>query len=429
MLRPARYPQAHSLTKYRALEAASAAFAVPPVAAPVVVSFEDVVNPAGVAQPACTRCGDCCGGCNVGAKNTVALTYLPDAAAHGARLFTHARLRHVERVPAGGWCVHFERLDVPAADGGAASGAVTADLVVLAAGTLGSTEILLRSRERGLALSARLGHGFSANGDIIAFGYGAKVPVDAIGVGHPAKVEGLEVGACVSGQIEIADAADLARSLTIQEGVLPSALAPILPPLFIPNGRLIGALKSLIAGVYRGPFASLQTFFAVSHDSASGRLVLEEDRLALAWPGAEDEPVYRRLDAALEALVRSAGGSYVKNPLAGTMMGRQPATAHPLGGCGMGRERGEGVIDHRCRVFDAGPGAGPADVHDGLYVVDGAIMPRSLGVNPLLTISALAERAMLLLAADRGLAFDAGPRAYAAPISVAAPGAVPRTAR
>ena len=88
----------------------------------------------------------------------------------------------------------------------------------------------------------------------------------------------------------------------------------------------------------------------------------------------------------------------MKNPLAGTMMGHQPATAHPLGGCGMGRERGDGVVDHKCRVFDAGPGAGAADVHDGLYVIDGAIMPRSLGVNPLLTITALAERAMLHLA-------------------------------
>src|SRR4029079_13623265 len=102
-------------------------------------------------------------------------------------------------------------------------------------GTLGSTEILLRSREQGLALSDRLGRHFSANGDIIAFGYGAKLPVNAIGGGHPAKVEGLDVGASVSGQIEIVDEHDLARSLTIQEGVLPSALAPMLPALFIPN--------------------------------------------------------------------------------------------------------------------------------------------------------------------------------------------------
>jgi cholesterol oxidase len=420
-VRPARDEAAAERTKYQALSRAGVALGKAPVPAPVVVSFAPTVNPAGVAQPGCTRCGDCCGGCNVGAKNTVALTYLPDAARHGAEIFTHVKVRHVARAPQGGWRVHFEREDA-VANGAASPGTVTADVVVLAAGTLGSTEILLRSREQGLAVSDRLGKSFSANGDIIAFGYGAKLPVNAIGVGHPAKVEGLDVGACVSGQIEIVDEEDLANSLTIQEGVLPSALAPILPALFIPNGRLLGALKSLIAGVYKGPFASLQTFFAVSHDSASGRLVLEDDRIALAWPGAKDEPVYRRLDAALEALVRQAGGSYVKNPLAGTMMGQQPATAHPLGGCGMGRERGDGVVNHKCQVFDAGPGTGSADVHEGLYVVDGAIMPRSLGVNPLLTITALAERAMLHLAHDRGLTFDAAPRTYATPISVTAPG-------
>jgi cholesterol oxidase len=320
--------------------------------------------------------------------------------------------------------VYFDRQDGATGKTGADSAAiVTADLVVLAAGTLGSTEILLRSRERGLAVSDRLGHKFSANGDIIAFGYGAKTPVDAIGVGHPAKVEGLDVGACVSGQIEIVDAADLTKSLTIQEGVLPSALAPILPVLFIPNGRLLGALQSLISGVYKGPFAGLQTFFAVSHDSASGRLVFEDDRIAVSWPTAKDEPVYQRLDAALEALVKRAGGSYVKNPLAGTMMGHQPATAHPLGGCGMWAERGDGVVDHKCQVFDDRAGAGSTGVHEGLYVIDGSIMPRSLGVNPLLTITALAERAMLHLARDRGLSFDDAPRTYAAPIRVAAPGA------
>jgi cholesterol oxidase len=416
-VRPARDPLAAERTKYQALHRASAALGKEPVHAPVVVGFEARINPAGVAQPACTRCGDCCGGCNVGAKNTVALTYLPDAARHGAEIFTHAKVRHVARVLEGGWRIHFDRQDVAGR-----VGTVTADMVVLAAGTLGSTEILLRSREQGLALSDRLGRSFSANGDIIAFGYGATLPVNAIGVGHPAKVDGLDVGACVSGQIEIVDEHDLANSLTIQEGVMPSALAPLLPALFIPNGRLLGALKSLIAGVYKGPFASLQTFFAVSHDTASGRLVLEDDRLSLSWPGAKDEPVYARLDAALEALVGQAGGSYVKNPLAGTMMGQQPATAHPLGGCGMGRERGDGVVDHKCRVFDARPGAGAADVHEGLYVIDGAVMPRSLGVNPLLTITALAERAMLHLAADRGLAFDDAPRTYATPISVSAPG-------
>jgi cholesterol oxidase len=391
------------------------------VAAPVAVSFEATVNPAGIAQPACTRCGDCCGGCNAGAKNTVALTYLPDAARHGAEIFTHAKVRRVAKGADGRWQVHLQRLDSPA---GAAPSEmrVSADVVVLAAGTLGSTEILLRSRATGLPLSDRLGQGFSANGDIIAFGYGGRSRIDAIGVGHPARVEGVDVGACVSGQIEIVDEADLAGSLTIQEGVLPSALAPLLPVLFIPNGRLLGALKSLVAGVYKGPFANLQTFFAVSHDSASGRLVLEDDRVALAWPGAQEEPVYRRLDEALSTLVKAAGGSYVKNPLAGTMMGRQPATAHPLGGCGIGRDRGEGVVNHKGQVFDDRTGAGTADVHGGLYVMDGSVMPRSLGVNPLLTITALAERAMLHMAGDLGLSFDDAPVCIGAAIPVATRG-------
>ncbi len=415
-LRPARDPVAHRRTKYKALHHAGQAMGRQPVAAPVVVSFDAGINPAGVEQPACTHCGDCCGGCNVGAKNTVALTYLPDAVRHGAHVFTHAKVGRVEKAGADGWRVHFDRLD---RSGG--HGTVAADIVVLAAGTLGSAEILLRSRAFGLALSDRLGHGFSANGDIIAFGYGAKLPVNAIGLGHPAKIEGVDVGACVSGQIEIVDDGELANSLTIQEGVLPSALAPILPALFIPNGRILGALKSLIAGVYKGPFASLQTFFAVSHDSASGRLMLEDDRLLLDWPNAGEEPVYRRLDAALEALVRHAGGSYVKNPLAGTMMGRQPATAHPLGGCGMGRSRHEGVVDHKCRVFDASPGRDATDVHEGLYVIDGGVMPRSLGVNPLLTITALAERALLHMGRDLRLVFDAEPRRYATPVPATAP--------
>jgi cholesterol oxidase len=421
-LRPAREAGAAERPKYQALARSAGATGGGMVAAPVVVSFAETTNPAGVHQPACTLCGDCCAGCNVGAKNTVALTYLPDAVAHGAEVFAEARVRQVSLGP-DGWRVDFEPAGAARKELGEGERTVTAPIVILAAGTLGSSEILLRSRERGLALSDRLGHGFSGNGDIIAFGYGAKQRVNAIGVGHPRRFEGETVGACVSGQIEIVDEQRLEHSLTIQEGVLPSALAPMLPALFVPGGRLLGALESLVKGVYRGPFAHLQTFFAVSHDSATGELRLEGDRLAIHWPQAAEEPVFKRLDAALEAATRAVGGSYVKNPLAGTVMGTQPATAHPLGGARLGADRSAGVVDHRGGVFDGRSGAGSTDVHEGLYVIDGSIIPRSLGVNPLLTITALAERAMLLMAQERGLRFDDAPRAANAVAEGLVPGA------
>jgi cholesterol oxidase len=398
MLRPARYAKAGELTKFRALEAASAGLGKGPVAAPVVVSFDDVVNPAGVAQPACTLCGDCCSGCNVGAKNTVAMTYLPDARAHGAEIFTELSVSRVVKAE-GGWHVYFAPSD--AKDGGESF--VAARTVVLAAGTLGSTEILLRSREHGLALSDRLGERFSANGDIIAFALGGSEQVNGVGVGHPPKYVGDAIGACVAGQIELPDARDLDRSMIVQEGVLPSALAPLLPVFFIAGGRLLGAAQSLIKGVYHGPLSHLHTFFVVSHDEARGRITLDNGNAKVEWPGVGEEPVYARVDEALTKAAASVGARYIKSPLAATSMGTKPATAHPLGGCGMGADSASGVVNHKCQVFD---GRSDGSVHAGLYVCDGSVIPRSIGVNPLLTITALAERAMVHLARDRNLGFD-----------------------
>jgi cholesterol oxidase len=402
MLRPARYRQVAELTKYRALEASSVAFGVPPVAAPVVVSFEENVNPAGVVQPACTLCGDCCSGCNVGAKNTVAMTYLPDAKAHGAEIFTELSVIQIAKGE-GGWRVYLQPSDAK----DPTPSVVEAKTVVLAAGTLGSTEILLRSRERGLPLSDQLGERFSANGDIVAFALGGSARVNGIGVGFPPKFVGDAIGACVAGQIELPNTRELDRSMILQEGVLPSALAPLLPVFFIAGGRLLGAAQSLIKGVYQGPLSHLHTFFVVSHDDASGRIGLDNGNAQVHWPHVGEQPVYARVDHALTRAAEAVGARYIKSPLAATATGTKPATAHPLGGCGMGHDAATGVVNHKCQVFD---GKSEGGVHSGLYVCDGSVIPRSIGVNPLLTITALTERAMVHLARDHNLGFDANPR-------------------
>ena len=76
--------------------------------------------------------------------------------------------------------------------------------IVLGAGALGSTEILLRSREKGLALSPQLGHSFTGNGDVLAFSYNNDRPVNGIGTGHPARVDVSPPGPCITGAIDLA---------------------------------------------------------------------------------------------------------------------------------------------------------------------------------------------------------------------------------
>ena len=430
MLQPQPYPAgARALNKLRAMEAAAQALGAHLDRPPINVTFEEGYNAAGVWQEKCNLCGDCCSGCNVGAKNTVLMNYLPDALAFKAKIFCNAGVDWIERNSADGWTVGFTALGLGREAFDRNEQSVRAKIVVLAAGTLGSTGILLRSRARGLKLSPALGTRFSGNGDVLAFGYNNDRPIDGIGLGHraaaydPARDSEHPVGPTITGLIDLRATPDLGDAMVIEEGSIPGGLATFIPAAMALGATLIGRdtdggdllsekmreVESLTLGAYRGAIANSQTFLVMSHDGSDGRIELEDGRVRVRWPGVGERPGFERVAEKLEAAVSATGGTYLPNPIWTPLFGHDLVTVHPLGGCPMGRDASVGVVDGDCRVFASEYGT---EVHPDLFICDGAVLPRSLGVNPLLTISAVAERALIRLARakDRTIDMTSAPR-------------------
>lgn len=419
MLRP--QPMAGPPTvKFQAMEKSAKGLGAQLKRPPLHIAFANGANAAGVFQKACIMCGDCCSGCNVGAKTTTQLTYLPDAVAHGAEIFTECTVRSLRRNSADDW-----QIILAPPKNGTARSSLTAKIVVLAARTLGSTEILLRSQAEGLALSGRLGDRFSANADAIAIGYNNDIPVNNVGVGYPPKADLDPVGTAVAALIDLRDTPELKDAITIVEAAMPSSIGPLLPMLLTTGAQFTGvdsdggladeldeagrALSSLVNGAYRGALHNTQTFLAIGHDDASGRMRLEDDRLTIYWPDAAQQAVYGAIEERIKQAVAATGGAYMPNPASMRLMGGHPMTVHPLGGCAIGHDIESGVVNHKGEVFDAAHSPEDGAVHRGLYVCDGAVILRSVGIHPLLTIIALAERAMMHLAESHGLSFDDEP--------------------
>ena len=421
MLKPSSYPADFPpLAKLDALqESASPFLSNTPNAKfyrpPITVNFDiGGTNHVGVEQQPCKLCGDCVTGCNYSAKNTVLMNYLPDARNFGADIFCGCAVRWVERI-GDQWIVHFDPIGEGREKFDAPTLTVSAEIVVISAGTLGFTEILLRSRANGLKVSDQLGCRFTGNGDVIGFGYNNDIPINGIGYGT-LKPEGRDpVGPCIAGIIDLREQATLQNGMVIEEGSIPGALGTLIPIVFSAAAKVLGKdtdtgiadtisekareWESLMQGAYHGATFNTQTYLVMSHDSAAGRMELVDDRLRVAWPDAGSQPGVRQINENLNECTQANGGTFVPNPLWSKLFGHELITVHPLGGCVMAEEAASGVVNERGQVFADVQGTA---VHKGLYVSDGAIIPLSLGVNPLLTISALAERCAALIAKDYG---------------------------
>ncbi|RBP51222.1 GMC oxidoreductase [Arenicella xantha] len=439
------------LNKLLALEKSALALGVEVVRPDINVTFDQGrANHFGFQQEQCNLCGDCCSGCNVGAKNTTLMNYLPDAKAHGAELFCNTTVDYIEQTK-GGWLIYVKPTERPARRSRSYKHKVIkAKVLVLACGTLGSTEIMLRSKAAGLKCSEQLGQQFSGNGDLLAFGYnsywqdnnehsdpmlredGAPRYESVYGVGQGTNelTDDQMPGPCITGVIDLRDDGQAAeQQLVIEEGVVPGAFASVISATlmfgaagnanFLRYGagqaetrlRDVQAVATAVESdpsalsdlAYTGAISRTQTYLVMGMDESSGKLELDQNRLKIDWPDVGKSSIVKANHDTLARVNDAVQGQLIKNPISKDAFGNKLITVHPLGGCGMADTHQQGVVNDRCQVFDCDS---DSSVYAGLYICDGSIMPGAIGVNPLLTISALAERCCDLLANEHGWHID-----------------------
>jgi cholesterol oxidase len=415
-LRTGPHPRGHELTKVRALEqgalgVAGAGFGLCDIA----VNFEfEGANAAGVKQRRCINCGDCVTGCNVGAKNTLDTNYLALAKSAGVHMFTQVEVDHIQKLAGGGYAVSYTRRGAAGEERGSLA---ARRAVIVSAGALGSTGIMLRSRANGLPLPDTLGTRFSGNGDFTAIAYNSDQRINSLAWGaypesdrarriQPAPGPTLYPGPTIVARIKYNTGQPLAERITFEDLSLPlmyvdtarATFAAVLgrdtdPQDFLDNAhefarraRDFGAFDPRLE---TGALNHTLIYLIMGHDDAGGRLELDglTGDATIVWPGVGDQEVFRRETALAGTHATALGATFIENPLWAFSPFRTLLTPHPLGGCPMGESHATGVVNDLGQVFD-----GLGGLHEGLYIADGSIVPTSIGVNPFLTISALTER-------------------------------------
>jgi cholesterol oxidase len=415
MQRPVRYPYA-STPKTVAFERAAAAAGLEVERPPLAITFavgESEPAPAvqlppddnlhGTPRRTCRLCGECNVGCNEGAKNTLDFTYLSAAVRQGAQIRACCEAIGVAPDGEGGYTVrylqhvsargeHPERLLDPTAERDCE---IRARVVVLAAGTFGSTRLLLASRPALPRLSPQLGRRFSSNGDMFAVArdcrtgdgprrrrpwrvldpsHGPVITVSASrrdghhlwlqDAGGPATSEWLWQGPELPSDLWAMTGVALRRTVARLRGRRETRLGPDV-------ARVVGSTRSSSA---------MLPLLQMGIDVPGGRLRLRGDVLELDWDPRDESASYFRASREMTRRVAGElGGRLGPAPLARRKRG---LTVHALGGCPMGESWRAGVVDPWGEVFG----------RRGLFVADGSVMPGPVGPNPGLTIAAVADR-------------------------------------
>jgi cholesterol oxidase len=352
----------------------------------------------------CRLSGECDLGCNYGSKNTLDHTYLSAAKHLGADIRTRCEARSLEPLAGGGFSVTYVE-HLPDHEGRPTRTArlpgvtVTCDRLVLAAGTFGTTYLLLRNRANLPHLGAALGTRFCGNGDFLGFLLKSHSgPAD-----HPTRrvLDGSR-GPVITSYLRLSDEMDPGGSgagAYIEDAGWPNLVDWLVEASDVPGGarRAVAfALRRIWARISRSPVSELSAqmgeligsaalssgsmpLLGMGRDVPDGVMKLRKGYLDVDWTMATSKTYYDRVRRTMIDVADHLGATYRDNPL---LTLKRLVTVHPLGGCPMATSMSEGLVDPWLQVHG----------YPGLYVADGSVLPGPVGPNPSLTIAALADR-------------------------------------
>lgn len=344
------------------------------------VATKTFINSYGREQGYCIHAGNCDIGCKVKAKNTLDLNYLAVAEDKGADIRDLSMASHIVK-EGNSYAVVYHELK----DNKKVERVVRAKKVILAAGSLNSTEILFRSRDKFRTLpniSSFLGNNWSSNGDFLTPAF------------YKDRKLSPSIGPTITSAIDFLDGSDGGARYFVEDGGFPSVLTNIIRDKNKGRQGLSGRLLKLFAKAFDDgdPLETMMPWFGQAIDGGDGLLYYGRDwlrpwkkRLKLDWDVTRSE---RGIGGLINAHLRlsEATGGKATVPSTWTVF-RNLVTPHPLGGCAMSSSPSTGVVDHKGEVFS----------YPGLFVMDGSVFPRPIGLNPSKTIAALAERSIAIM--------------------------------
>ena len=382
----------------------------PPGEAPGEPVRNDPPNLHGRTRLTCRLCGECNIGCNYGSKNTLDFNYLSQALLlHGATIRTRSEVKTFAPREGGGFTIDYadhtnavegekRRQDPPVKR-------ITAKRLVLSAGSFGTPFLLLKNRAAFPGLSDRLGTQHCGNGDILMLALEAKEN------GGPRIVDP-GFGPVITSTVRVPDAAEggPGRAYYIQDGGHPQIVNWMVETSF--QLAVVRRLLRFVVGLVRlwlrrtrrseighevadafGPARLSSTsfpLFSMGRDIPDGRSKLTSDGyLDMDWSRKRSDVLFNEVRGTGRKMSDVLNAEFTDN--LPWYLGRS-LTVHPLGGCPMGDDPSQGVVDSYGRVFG----------YPGLYIADGSVMPGPTGPNPSNTIAALAHRFAEQLIAEAG---------------------------